>query len=150
MPVLMSFKINIGVIFVIVLAVRWKIRLENIELIRHLLFWKRAALNEIFDIMAKFAEYGFNRSHSAAYSVVAYQTAYLKANYPAEYMASVLSHNMTIEKISFFLEECQKMGVQVLGPDVNDSDLDFSVNLLKTFAVFSWKNVKKKKTKTSE
>ncbi|TAE05111.1 MAG: DNA polymerase III subunit alpha [Bacteroidetes bacterium] len=84
--------------------------------------------NEIFDIMAKFAEYGFNRSHSAAYSVVAYQTAYLKANYPAEYMASVLSHNMTIEKITFFLEECQKMGVQVLGPDVNDSDLDFSVN----------------------
>ncbi len=84
--------------------------------------------NEIFDIMAKFAEYGFNRSHSAAYSVVAYQTAYLKANFPAEYMAAVLSHNMTIEKITFFLEECQKMGVQVLGPDVNDSDLDFSVN----------------------
>ena len=85
--------------------------------------------NEIFDIMAKFAEYGFNRSHSAAYSVVAYQTAYLKANFPAEYMASVLSHNMSnIEKITFFLEECQKIGVQVLGPDVNDSDVDFSVN----------------------
>jgi len=84
--------------------------------------------NEIFDIMAKFAEYGFNRSHSAAYSVVAYQTAYLKANFPAEYMASVLSHNMNIEKITFFLEECQKMSVQVLGPDVNDSEMDFSVN----------------------
>lgn len=84
--------------------------------------------NEVFDIMAKFAEYGFNRSHSAAYSVLAYQTAYLKANYPAEYMASVLSHNMNIEKITFFLEECQKMGVAVLGPDVNESETGFSVN----------------------
>jgi DNA polymerase-3 subunit alpha len=87
-----------------------------------------AKANEVFDIMAKFAEYGFNRSHSAAYSVVAYQTAYLKANYPAEYMAAVLSHNMNIEKITFFLEECQKMGVQVLGPDVNESETGFSVN----------------------
>ena len=62
--------------------------------------------NDIFNVMEKFAEYGFNRSHSAAYSVVAYQTAYLKANYPAEYMASVLTHNMSnIEKISFFMDE---------------------------------------------
>lgn len=82
--------------------------------------------NEIFDIMAKFAEYGFNRSHSAAYSVVAYQTAYLKANYPAEYMAAVLTHNMnSIDKINFFIAECRRMGLEVLGPDVNQSDVHF-------------------------
>ncbi|WP_038032449.1 DNA polymerase III subunit alpha [Thermonema rossianum] len=82
--------------------------------------------NEIFDVMAKFAEYGFNRSHSAAYSVVAYQTAYLKANYPAEYMAAVLTHNMSnIDKINFFLAECRRMGLEVLGPDVNQSDVHF-------------------------
>ncbi len=84
--------------------------------------------NEIFDIMQKFAEYGFNRSHSAAYSVVAYQTAYLKANYPAEYMAAVLTHNMTIEKVTFFLDECNKMGISVLGPDANESNAEFTVN----------------------
>ncbi len=85
--------------------------------------------NEVFNVMEFFAGYGFNRSHSAAYSVVAYQTAYLKANYPAEYMASVLTHNMNnIEKITFFLEECQRMQVKVLGPDVNESKAKFSVN----------------------
>lgn len=85
--------------------------------------------SEVFDVMEKFAEYGFNRSHSAAYSVVAYQTAYLKANYPAEYMASVLTHNMgNIEKITFFLEECRRMGLSVLGPDINESQRTFSVN----------------------
>ncbi|MDX2301139.1 MAG: DNA polymerase III subunit alpha [Microscillaceae bacterium] len=84
---------------------------------------------EVFDIMKKFAEYGFNRSHSAAYSVVAYQTAYLKANYTPEYMAAVLTHNMNnIEKITFFIDECQKLGVKVLGPDINESSADFSVN----------------------
>jgi DNA polymerase-3 subunit alpha len=84
---------------------------------------------EIFGIMEKFAEYGFNRSHSAAYSVVAYQTGYLKANYPAEYMASVLTHSMgDIDKISFFLEECKRMGLTVLGPDVNESSATFDVN----------------------
>ncbi|MGZ5281108.1 MAG: DNA polymerase III subunit alpha [Bacteroidia bacterium] len=85
--------------------------------------------NDIFDVMEKFAEYGFNRSHSAAYSVVAYQTAYLKANYPAEYMASVLTHNMgNIEKITFFMDECRKQDIPVLGPDVNESALYFDVN----------------------
>jgi len=78
---------------------------------------------EVFTIMEKFAEYGFNRSHSAAYSVVAYQTAYLKANFPAEYMAAVLTHNMSnIDKISFFMEECKKMGIDVLGPEINESN----------------------------
>jgi DNA polymerase-3 subunit alpha len=88
-----------------------------------------AKSNEIFDVMEKFAEYGFNRSHSAAYSVVAFQTAFLKANYPAEYMASVLTHNMSqIEKISFFMDECKKQSIQVLGPDVNESTYYFDVN----------------------
>ncbi len=85
--------------------------------------------NEIFDVMEKFAEYGFNRSHSAAYSVVAYQTAYLKANYPAEYMASVLTHSMSnIEKIAFFMDECNRQKIPVLGPDINESALNFDVN----------------------
>lgn len=85
--------------------------------------------NEVFDIMMKFAEYGFNRSHSAAYSVVAFQTAYLKANYPAEYMAAVLSANSSsIEKLTFFMDECRRIGVKTLGPHVNESQQDFSVN----------------------
>jgi len=84
---------------------------------------------EIFSIMEKFAAYGFNRSHSAAYSVVAYQTAYLKAHYPSEYMASVLSHNQNnIEKITFFMDECRRMNIKVLGPDINHSSTSFTVN----------------------
>ena len=84
---------------------------------------------EIFSIMEKFASYGFNRSHSAAYSVVAYQTGFLKANYPAEYMAAVLSNWMgTIDKIKIFIEEAKRTGVEVLGPDVNESSRDFDVN----------------------
>lgn len=84
---------------------------------------------EIFDIMEKFASYGFNRSHAAAYSVVAYQTAYLKAHYPAEFMASVLTHNKNnLETIYFFLRECKRMGLKVLGPDINESKNDFTVN----------------------
>lgn len=85
--------------------------------------------NEIFDVMEKFAEYGFNRSHSAAYSVVAFQTAYLKANYPGEYMSAVLTNSIgTIEKITFFMDECRAMGIPVLGPDVNESTSVFNVN----------------------
>jgi DNA polymerase III subunit alpha len=85
--------------------------------------------SEVFDVMEKFAQYGFNRSHSAAYSVVAYQTGYLKAHYPAEYMAAVLTHNMNdIKKVTFFIEEARKQGVQVLGPDVNESIYKFNVN----------------------
>lgn len=85
--------------------------------------------SQIFDIMMKFAAYGFNRSHSAAYSVVAFQTAYLKANHTAEYMAAVLTNNMNdIKKITFFMEECKRMGLRVLGPDVNESMYKFTVN----------------------
>lgn len=75
---------------------------------------------EIFDIMAEFANYGFNKSHSAAYSVVAYQTAFFKANYPAEYMAAVLTHNMgDIDKVSKFIEECYRNGITVDPPNIN-------------------------------
>ncbi len=84
---------------------------------------------EVFGIMQEFAKYGFNRSHSAAYSVIAYQTSYIKAHYPAEYMAAVLTHNLNdIKKITFFIDECQRQGIQVLGPDVNESHLNFMVN----------------------
>jgi DNA polymerase-3 subunit alpha len=83
---------------------------------------------EVFEVMEKFAQYGFNRSHSAAYSILAYQTAYLKAHYPAEYMASVLTHNQgDIDKITFFMGECKRKGIQVLGPDVNESEATFDV-----------------------
>ncbi len=75
---------------------------------------------EVFDKMAMFAGYGFNKSHSAAYSVVAYHTMYFKANYPAEYMAAVMSHNMSdIKKVASFIEECQKMGIPVDAPNIN-------------------------------
>jgi len=83
---------------------------------------------EIFGIMERFAEYGFNRSHSAAYSVIAYQTAYLKAHYPAEYMAAVLTHNINdIKKITLFIEECKRQDLEVMGPDINESAFDFTV-----------------------
>jgi DNA polymerase-3 subunit alpha len=76
-----------------------------------------------------FAQYAFNKSHSTCYAFVAYQTAYLKAHYPAEYMASVLTHNLgNIDKITFFMEESRRMGIPVLGPDVNESLIQFSVN----------------------
>lgn len=90
---------------------------------------ERKKSEDVFDIMLKFAEYGFNRSHSAAYSVVAFQTGYLKANYPAEYMAAVMTNNMNdIKKVTFFMEECRRMGTKVLGPDINESTYKFAVN----------------------
>ncbi len=82
-----------------------------------------------FSIMAEFAGYGFNRSHSAAYSILAYQTAYLKANFPAEFMSAVLQRNKNdIKKIAFFMDECKRQGIIVLGPDVNESGYAFIVN----------------------
>ena len=76
-----------------------------------------------------FAEYAFNKSHSTCYAFVAFQTAYLKAHYPAEFMASVLTHNLeNIDKITFFIEEARRMGIAVLGPDINESDYRFAVN----------------------
>src|SRR5678809_1662507 len=72
--------------------------------------------------------YAFNKSHSTCYALVAYQTAYLKAHYPSEYMAAVLNHAGSIEKITFFMEECKRMGIKVLGPDINESLKGFAVN----------------------
>src|SRR5258708_7610464 len=78
--------------------------------------------NSIFDILNKFAGYGFNKSHSAAYAVLSYQTGFLKANYPVEFMAAMLSSELgNAEKVSHFVAECEAMGLTVLGPDVNES-----------------------------
>lgn len=86
-------------------------------------------LEKIWKDWEAFASYAFNKSHSTCYAWIAYQTAYLKAHYPAEYMASVLSNNMNdIKQVSFFMEECKRMGLEVLGPDINESYLKFSVN----------------------
>ncbi len=86
-------------------------------------------LEKIWKDWEAFASYAFNKSHSTCYAWIAYQTAYLKAHYPAEYMAAVLSNNMSdIKQVAFFMEECRQMSVQVLGPDVNESDIKFSVN----------------------
>ena len=86
-------------------------------------------LEKIWKDWEAFAQYAFNKSHSTCYAWIAYQTAFLKANYPAEYMSSVLSNNMNdIKQITFFMEECRRMGLQVLGPDVNESSYTFSVN----------------------
>lgn len=86
-------------------------------------------LEKIWKDWEAFASYAFNKSHSTCYAFVAFQTAYLKAHYPAEFMASVLTHNKSdISKITFFLRECKRMGIEVLGPSVNESVSDFSVN----------------------
>ncbi len=83
---------------------------------------------QVFELMEYFAGYGFNASHSAAYALVAYQTAYLKAHYPAEMMAALLtSVDENFEKMSFYLSECQRLGLEVLPPDVNQSGVDFTV-----------------------
>jgi DNA polymerase-3 subunit alpha len=83
----------------------------------------------IWNDWESFASYAFNKSHSTCYSFIAFQTGFLKANYPAEYMASVLTHNMQdIKKVSFFMEECKRMNIPVLGPDINESRFDFVVN----------------------
>ncbi len=86
-------------------------------------------LNKIWTDWEKFASYAFNKSHATCYSWVAYQTAWLKANYPSEYMAAVLSRNLSnITEITKFMDECKAMGINVLGADVNESFLKFSVN----------------------
>ncbi|HXS35224.1 MAG TPA: DNA polymerase III subunit alpha [Flavipsychrobacter sp.] len=85
-------------------------------------------LEKIWTDWEAFAQYAFNKSHSTCYAFVAYQTAFLKAHYPAEYMAAVLNNQGNIDKIKFYMEECQRMGLAVLGPDVNESLKGFSVN----------------------
>jgi DNA polymerase-3 subunit alpha len=85
-------------------------------------------LEKIWTDWEAFAQYAFNKSHSTCYALVAYQTAYLKAHYPGEYMSAVLNHAGAIEKITFFMEECKRMGIKVLGPDINESLKGFAVN----------------------
>lgn len=85
-------------------------------------------LLKIYSDWEEFAQYAFNKSHSTCYAVIAFQTAYLKANYPAQFMAAVLKSNMgDIKKITFYMEECQRMGMKVLGPDLNESRSAFTV-----------------------
>ncbi|RSK41861.1 DNA polymerase III subunit alpha [Mangrovimonas spongiae] len=94
----------------------------------------RDVLEKIWKDWEAFASYAFNKSHSTCYAWIAYQTAYLKAHYPAEYMAAVLSNNMNdIKQVTFFMEECKRMKLNVLGPSVNESFYKFSVN--KDYAV---------------
>jgi len=82
----------------------------------------------VFDLMAKFAGYGFNKSHSAAYALIAYQTAYLKAHYPAQFMAALLSCDMNnTDKVVTYINECRENEIEVLPPDINESDKDFTV-----------------------
>ncbi len=86
-------------------------------------------LDKIWTDWEAFAQYAFNKSHSTCYGLVAYQTGYLKANYPPEFMAAVLSNSLgNIEKITFFMDECKRMGLSLLVPDVNESSRSFAVN----------------------
>ena len=88
-----------------------------------------SALNKIWEDWEKFASYAFNKSHATCYTWVAYQTAYLKAHYPAEYMAGVMSRNLSMnDKLRKIMDECKRMGITVLGPDINESGEKFSVN----------------------
>lgn len=86
-------------------------------------------LEKIWTDWEAFASYAFNKSHSTCYAFVAFQTGYLKAHYPGEYMSALLSNNQSnIDKVTFFMEECKRMGINVLGPDVNESQVSFAVN----------------------
>src|SRR5438045_447406 len=83
--------------------------------------------NSIFDLLEKFAGYGFNKSHSAAYGLISYHTAYLKSHYSVEFMAGLLSNEINnTDKISVFVGECRRMGISILPPDVNKSGLKFT------------------------
>ncbi len=90
---------------------------------------KEEILKKVWKDWEAFASYAFNKSHSTCYAYLAFHTGYLKANYPAEFMASVLTHNMNdIKKVSFFMDECKWMGIEILGPSANESEKKFSVN----------------------
>ena len=86
-----------------------------------------AKANQIFDLLEKFAGYGFNKSHAAAYAIVAYQTAYLKANYPVEFFCAMMTNDMAdTDKLSQYIAEARGMGIEVLPPDVNESQVHFA------------------------
>ncbi|MCR5834831.1 MAG: DNA polymerase III subunit alpha [Selenomonadaceae bacterium] len=88
----------------------------------------KSLAEKIFDLLSHFADYGFNKSHSAAYGLLAWQTAYIKAHYPAEYMAAILSGTTDAEKISGYIEMSRRMGIKVLAPDINTSSAKFTVD----------------------
>ncbi|MBN1388828.1 MAG: DNA polymerase III subunit alpha [Bacteroidales bacterium] len=91
--------------------------------------YKEKIIERIWSDWEAFAQYAFNKSHSTCYAYVSYQTAYLKAHYPAEFMAAVLSRNISdIKKLTIFMDEARRMGIEVLGPDVNESNVNFTVN----------------------
>lgn len=91
--------------------------------------YEEQIVNKIWSDWEAFAHYAFNKSHSTCYALIAYQTGYLKANYPADYMAAVLSRNINdIKKITTFMDETRRMGMEVLGPDINESHVKFTVN----------------------
>ena len=86
------------------------------------------AAEKLFELINNFAQYGFNKSHSTAYAMISYQTAFLKANFPVEFMAALLSIRMgSQEKVSLYINECRRMSISVLPPDINDSLSDFTV-----------------------
>ena len=90
---------------------------------------RRRSPSDLWSLMTAAADYSFNKSHAACYALIAYRTAYLKANYPAEYMAAVISSVMsTKDKVPFFVNRCEEMGIEVLPPDVNSSDHGFVVS----------------------
>jgi len=91
--------------------------------------YEQEKIDKIWNDWEAFAQYAFNKSHSTCYAYISYQTAYLKANFPSEFMAAVLSRNISdIKKITIFMDECKRMGIQVLGPDVNESAYKFTIN----------------------
>jgi DNA polymerase-3 subunit alpha len=104
---------------------------------------ERADANKVFELMAYFAGYGFNKSHSAAYALVAYQTAWLKAHYPVHFMAALLTNDKgNTEKLVKYINECREMEIEVLPPDVSSSGLDFTVEQDKVrFGLSAIKNV---------
>jgi len=84
--------------------------------------------HEIYDLILKFASYGFNKSHAAAYALIAYQTAYLRANYPVEYMAALMTtYSGSSDKVALYIAECRRIGIEVLPPDINESEINFTV-----------------------
>ena len=102
-----------------------------------------ASANKIFDEMAEFAKYAFNKSHAAAYAVVSYRTAYLKAYYPEEFMAATLNSFLgNLDKVSIYINECKSLGIKILKPDINKSNTKFTVDDGKIrFGLGSIKNV---------
>ncbi len=89
---------------------------------------RREDAEKVFDEMADFAKYAFNKSHAAAYALLSYRTAYLKCKFPKEYMAAILTSQLDSDKYSYYFSECQRMGIPILGPDINESQYSFSVS----------------------